>query len=132
MDASVLAAQIVATLAPVIPSIVKGASGAAGKELWDKLKAFATGNAELDTAVKDVEADPEDDLNRAALQKAIRKLVASDDAIKGDLEGALSRSGHVVAGDAFIDNVISGSPKAQIGHRTTNAPSGPGKTDDTP
>lgn len=118
MDAAALAAQIVALLSPVIPSIVKGAAGAAGKELWGKLKALATGNPELDTAIKDVEADPQDDDNLASLRKAIRKLAASDSAIKGELETLMAQSGLVVGRDAFIGNTIKEADHSQIGNTT--------------
>lgn len=118
MDAAALATQIVAILSPVIPSIVKGASGAAGKDLWRKLKALTSGNPELETAVKDLEADPQDEDNLACLRKAIRKLAASDSAIKDELEGLMAQSKMLVGGVAFIGNTIKNAEHSQIGNTT--------------
>jgi hypothetical protein len=103
MDVTVLSNELVALLAPFLPYLVqlgKEAAEVAGRELgseawehakvlWDRLRGRLEERPAALEAVRDAAEAPGDDDARAALRLQLRKLLAGDEALAGDLRRLL-------------------------------------------
>ncbi len=103
MDVTVLSNELVAVLVPFLPYLLqigKKTAEAAGQEfgaeawehargLWARLRGKVEERPAALEAVRDAAEAPDDDDARAALRLQLRKLLAGDEALVGDLRRLL-------------------------------------------
>lgn len=121
-----LAKQVTTAVAPFLPVLepiltgagekLGGVAAGAGldraKALWAKLSAAVRGNEDARKAAQEVAQTPDDEDAVAALRLQIRKLLAANPSLAGDLAGVLGGDGRVVAsgeGAVAIGGNVSGS-----------------------
>jgi len=111
----------VAAIAAALPDVValgkeaaKGAAGAAGKSVWEWVKGKLTSDVGK-AAVNDLEADPQDSVNRMAAEAALSKFLKSDPHALTELAQLLGKVGDTsttltanVVGESIV-NQASGS-----------------------
>jgi hypothetical protein len=99
MDLGSLSNELVVALTPFLPSLLKlgestatemgkelGAeAGSWARELWQRLAGPLSAKPAAREAVEDVARNPDDEDARAALRLQLRKLLAEDEALAGEL-----------------------------------------------
>jgi hypothetical protein len=124
-----LAEQAAATLAPLVPFLVKAGEGAAGemgshlateawkkaKQAWARLSPVVAADPRAHAALRDLQADPDDSLLQAQLQAQLRRLLLEDHALAADVYTALPASSQINRSFIGINNQGNVTRSTQTG-----------------
>lgn len=124
MDPATIASGVVTYLIPALPYLYKAGEEAAkevtkkisgeafdyAKSLWAKLRPKAEANPALQEIIKDVAAEPKDEVAQNALLYQLKKLLANDTALASELGGILQD-----AKNAGVTVIVSGDRSVGIG-----------------
>jgi hypothetical protein len=115
MDPITLATTATACLSPYLVKVGEKAAEKVGEKLpdivrkvWNAITAKVQGKPAAEEAVKDLVANPDDEDNRAAFRKELRKVLEAEPTFAAELERLLDSAQQQV-GDTII---ISGSGAA--------------------
>jgi hypothetical protein len=127
VDIQTLAKEVVAFLAPFLPYLVM-AGGEAAKEagkkfgeaaweqakaLWGKLRPKVEAKPAAQEAVQDAAAAPQDEDAQAALRLQLRKLLAEDETLAGEVTRLVQEGSQVMASTVIQQR--AGDNAIQIG-----------------
>jgi len=119
MDPVTLATAAVSAALPYLVKLgkeaAKGAAGAAGKSVWEWMTGKLTSESGKE-AVRDLEAKPDDPINRSALEAALSKYLRSDKDAADQLTSLLKQSGAFSVGG---DNIVTANTGAAAGRDMT-------------
>jgi hypothetical protein len=130
MDVTLLAKDAVALLAPALPYLAMAGNKAVeevgkkiggdamdyAKALWVKLRPKAEARPALLEAVKDAAAAPKDEDAQGQLRTQLKKLLAEDAGLAGEVEGILGK-----AKKASLSVIVSGDHSIGIGGDVTGS-----------
>jgi hypothetical protein len=109
MDPVTIATTAVSVLSPYLVKIGEKAAEEVGKrlpdlpaQLWNAITAKFQGKPAAEEAVQDITAKPDDEDNRAAFRKELRKALEADPTFAAELERLLANAS-AASGDTIVN-----------------------------